>query len=125
MTFEIDFNQSPDYVYIRTAGKASVDGFDKILTGIVNSPNWKTGMKQLVDHSNLQVKYLNSSDMQQILEIVKKNSTKLGNGKCAFVMKNELGFGMARMYELIGGEKIHQGISVFYDINKAIEWLKE
>lgn len=124
MRFEIDFDQSPDYVYIRTEGEASVRGFDKLLAEIVDSPNWKTGTKQLVDHRKLMLDKLTSEDMRTIKDIVKKNSNKLGNGRCAFVINNTLGFGLARMYELLGGKEIHQEIAVFYTIDEAVEWLR-
>ena len=124
MNFEINFDQSPDYVYIQTSGEASIQGFDELLTEIVESPNWKTGIKQLVDHRDLILHKLSPDDMQAIEKVVKKHSEKLGNGRCAFVVKGTLGFGFARMYELIGGETLHQQVGVFYTIEEAVEWLK-
>ena len=61
---------------------------------------------------------------ERIKDIVKKHGKKLGNGRCAFVVKDALGFGIARMYELIGGEGIHIEVGVFYSLNEAAEWLK-
>jgi len=61
--------------------------------------------------------------MQEIKQIVEKHSQKLGDGRCAFVMNDLLGFGLARMYELIGGGNIHFEINVFYTIDEAVEWL--
>lgn len=124
MRFIINFNQSPEYVYIQTDGAASVDGFDELLTEIVNSPNWKTGTKQLIDHRKLKAQKLTSADLNRIKDIVIKNSEKLGNGNCAFVIKDDLGFGLIRMYELLGGDEIHQEIAIFYNIDDAVEWLR-
>jgi len=28
------------------------------------------------------------------------------------------------MYELIGGERVHIEVGVFYSLNEAVEWLK-
>jgi hypothetical protein len=113
MNFEINFDQSPEYVYIQTSGEASIRGFDKLLTAIVGSPEWKTGTKQLIDHRKLILNKITLDDMRIIEDIVKKNIKKLGNGRCAFVVNDALGFGMAKMYELIGGEAMHQEIGVF------------
>lgn len=124
MKFDINFNHLPDYVYIKTSGPASPQGFDKLLTEIVNSPKWKTGTKQLIDHRNLKAEKLLSTDVQRIMEIVGKHSKKLGVGNCAFVVKDNLGFGLIRMYELLGGENVHQEMAVFYNIEEAVEWLK-
>ena len=124
MNFEINFDQSPEYVYIQTSGEASIRGFDELLTAIVESPKWKTGTKQLVDHRKLLLNKITLDDMRIIEHIVKKNINRLGNGRCAFVVNDALGFGMARMYELIGGESMHQQIGVFYTIEEAIKWLE-
>jgi len=125
MKFEINFDHMPEYVLIRTDGEASDRDFDDLLTEIVDSPRWVVGTSQLVDHRELIMNNLTSNGMQRIKDIVKKHSKKLGNGRCAFVVKDALGFGIARMYELIGGESIHLEVRVFYSINEAVEWLKQ
>jgi hypothetical protein len=123
MNFKIDFDPLPDYVFIQTAGEASIRGFDKLLTEIVESPKWKTGTKQLIDHRKLILNKITPDDLRTIENIVKENSKKLGNGRCAFVVNDALGFGLARMYDLLGGEALHQEVGVFYTIEEAIEWL--
>jgi len=124
MTFEISFDLSDEYVYVKTAGHATPEGFDKMITGMINSPQWKPGGKQLIDHRNLNGKNLTSADLQQIGNIVKKYLKLIGFGKCAYLIPDSLGFGLVRMYELMGGEKLHQEMAVFYDMDEAVEWLK-
>ncbi|HSQ85722.1 MAG TPA: hypothetical protein VLM43_13460 [Desulfobacterales bacterium] len=124
MEFKVNFDHMPDYVFVQTQGEASDRDFDDLLTMLVNSPKWVVGTRQLVDHRELIMKNLSSDSMQRIMDIVKKHSEKLGNGRCAFVVKDALGFGIARMYELIGGERIHIEVGVFYSLNEAVEWLK-
>ena len=124
MEFKVNFDHMPDYVFVQTQGEASGRDFDDLITMLVNSPKWVVGTRQLVDHRELIMKNLSSDSMQRIMDIVKKHSKKLGNGRCAFVVKDALGFGIARMYELIGGERIHIEVGVFYSLNEAVEWLK-
>jgi len=124
MEFKIDFDHMPDYVFIQTQGEASDCDFDDLLTEIVNSPRWVVGTRQVVDHRELIMKNLSSNSIQRIMDIVEKHSDKLGNGRCAFIVKDALGFGIARMYELIGGERVHIEVGVFYSLNEAVEWLK-
>lgn len=123
MEFKVNFDHMPDYVFVQTQGEASDRDFDDLITMLVNSPKWVVGTRQLVDHRELIMKNLSSDSMQRIMDIVKKHSKKLGNGRCAFVVKDALGFGIARMYELIGGERIHIEVGVFYSLNEAVEWL--
>lgn len=125
MKFEINFEKSHDYVYVQTDGEASVRGFDELLTEIVESPTWIAGTKQLVDHRKLKPEKLTSEDVRRIEDIVAKHAKKLGNGRCAFVVSNALGFGLVRMYECLGGGKIHNESSVFYTIEEAVEWLED
>lgn len=124
MRFEINFDRSPEYVYVQTEGEASVRGFDEMVTEIVASPNWETGAMQVIDHRKLIINKLTSDDMRAIKEIVRKNSEKLGKGRCAFVVHDKLGYGLARMYELLGGKDLHQEVAVFYTIDEAVEWLR-
>ena len=125
MKFKIDFKQYNDFVLLKTEGHASSDGFEVLLSSLVNSPEWETGKKQLIDHRKLQAKHLTTADLHRIKSVVEMHSKKLGAGNCAFVIADELGYGLIRMYELIGGDSIHQEIAVFYDIDKAVEWLSQ
>ena len=125
MRFEINFEKSSEYVYIKTEGEASVSGFNELLTELIESSDWITGTKQLVDHRKLKLDKLKSVDMGIIRDIVKQHSEKLGNGRCAFVVSGSLGFGFVRMYELLGGNDIHQELAVFYEIDEAVNWLRE
>ena len=125
MEFEIMFDHMPEYVLIRTYGEASAQGFDNLLTTLVNSPEWVVGTRQLVDHRKLSAKHLTNDDMQKIEIISKKYGEQLGGGHVAFVVSNKVSFGMIRMYELLGGEKIHNEIRIFYSINEAAAWLKQ
>jgi len=125
MKFEINFEHMPEYVLIQTEGEASAIGFDELLTTLVNSPKWVTGTDQIVDHRKLLMENLTSDKMKIIRGIVIMHSKQLGGGRCAFVIKGKFEFGMARMYELVGGDKIHIKVGVFRSINEAVEWLKQ
>ena len=124
MKFEIDFDQSPDYVLIKGEGEASVEGFDNLMKALVTSPKWKPGIKQLADHRSLILSGLSSEEVRRLVNIVKQYSEKYGNGPCAFLVKDALAFGLARMYAMLGGEGIHPETNVFYKFEEAIEWLK-
>lgn len=125
MRFEINFENMPEYVLIQTEGEAGVRDFDDLLNELVESPRWVTGTSQIVDHRKLKLDNLDSEAMMQIRDVVGKHSGKLGSGRCAFIVKDDLGFGIARMYDLVGGENLHHGVKVFYSIEDAVEWLRQ
>ena len=124
MTFEISFNDSIKYVYVKTSGNASPDGFDKLMRAIVNFPQFQPGGKQLIDHRNLKGKNITATEMQQIKDVVKKYLKQIGYGKCAYLIPDTLGYGLVRMYELMGGEELHKEMAVFYNMEEAVAWLK-
>ncbi len=115
----------PEYVLIQTGGNAAVQDFDDLLKKLVDAPKWKTGTRQLVDHRKLNMESLNADDMHAIKDIVERYTNKLGRGRCAFVVNSRIGFGISRMYELLGGEAIHGETGVFYSIDAAAEWLQQ
>lgn len=123
MKFNISFEHMPEYVLVQTDGKASVQEFDALLKQLVDAPRWETGTKQLVDHRELKLDHLTIDDMHAIKDVVERYGRKLGKGRCAFVVDNAVGFGISRMYELVGGEGIHGEVGVFYSIDDAAEWL--
>ena len=124
MKFEINFDNMPEYVLITTEGEALAKDFDVLLTTLVDSPTWITGTDQIVDHRKLMMDNVTPNEIKILEGIVKMHSKKLGNGRCAFIVKGDFEFGMVRMYELIGGGKIHIKVGVFHSINEAFEWLK-
>ena len=124
MTFEISFDTSEDYVYVKTAGHASPEGFDRLMTALVNSPQWKRDGKQIIDHRNLKGKNLRAGEIQQIKNIVSNYKEQIGHGKVAYVIPDTLGYGLVRMYELMGGQNLHREMAVFYTLDEAVEWLK-
>lgn len=125
MKFEISFENLPAYVRICTKGKASVRGFEELMCALVHAPEWVPGTSQLVDHRQMVLTHFLPEDMQQIMNIVRNYREKLGKGRCAFVVSDRMGFGFARMYELIGGDAIHTDSNVFYSSKDADEWLKK
>ena len=125
MTFEISFDQSDEFIYVKTAGNASPEGFDKLMTGIVNFPQFQPGGKQLIDHRNLKGKLITAAEVQQIRDVVKKYLKQIGYGKCAYLIPDALGYGLVRMYELMGGEELHKEMAVFYEMDEAVKWLRD
>ncbi len=125
MKFEIDFSPLPDYVLIKTEGKVSVEDIENLFKTLVSSPKWKPGTAQLYDHRKSILKDYPSEDMRTMVNIVKRNSKQLGSGPCALVVKGQLGFGLARMYQMLGGNGIHVKIGIFHTVEEAAEWLKK
>ncbi len=124
MEFILDFDNMPDYALLRTKGPASVEGFRTMVKTLVESPEWIAGTPQIVDHRDLDVTVIAPDELKAVKDILEDFSKDLGPGACAFVMGDELGFGFARMYEIIGGNTVHSNVEVFYSFREALIWIK-
>ncbi|MEN8222132.1 MAG: hypothetical protein ABFR36_02640 [Acidobacteriota bacterium] len=124
MEFTLDFDNMPDFVLLRTSGAASVEGFRAMIKILLESPEWITGTPQIADHRKLDVTVFVPDDLRAVQEMIVGFSEELGAGSCAFVMGDELGFGFARMYELLGGDSVHGNVEVFYSFRDALIWTK-
>ena len=124
MEFILDFENMPDYVLIRTSGSISVEDVDKMMKALINSREWITGSPQIIDHRELDLTDMAADDMRDIWSVLNDHSERLGDGPCAFVVGDELGFGFARMYDLLGGDSIHSKIEIFYQFCDALKWIK-
>ncbi|MCK5222326.1 MAG: hypothetical protein KAR14_12150, partial [Candidatus Aminicenantes bacterium] len=93
MNFILDFENMPDYVLLRTNGSIEVEGVDKMMNDLLNSLEWITDSPQIVDHRELDLTGMAADEMKDIWGIIKNHSERLGDGPCAFVVGDELGFG--------------------------------
>ena len=125
MEFTIKLDRMPAYVLIETRGQPSEHDFDTLLSTLVEAPDWIPGAHQIVDHRDLRVGELTLNLIERIYQVVLHYRDKLGDGKVAIVVQNSCGFGLSRMYDLIGGEHIHRDIDVFYSLDEAARWLEQ
>lgn len=123
MKYEIDFSHFPDYVRVTTFENATVAGFKGVLEEILCSPLWVAGTPLLLDHRRLSAVSLSVEELQLITEYFGFRGNQFGSAKCAIVVSDSLSFGYSRMYELMGGNRIHEEMGVFYDVGEAIQWL--
>lgn len=124
MEFNIHYH-FPEFVCIETRGLASVDGFERLVSTLIQHPRWRTGSNLLLDHRKLEMKDVNYTEMLQIAAVVRSYRDHLGKGRCAFVIRDKLGLGLSRMYGLLGGDALHAAIAVFFQIDQARNWLRE
>lgn len=111
----------PDYVHITTSGQVEVAAFTSLLHELTTSSEWIKGTKQLVDHRNLRG-HLSPGDIKMIQNNVRLFADRLGNGKCAFVMRDIADFLTSEFYA--SSQTIpHSAARSFSDIKPALFWL--
>lgn len=122
MDFQIDFSRMPAYVAITTSGKASLEGFSRLLKSLTEAPEWIAGTPQLVDHRALDLSALSPMGIELIGELTQHLNDQLGNGRVAFVMQGALGILSAENYSSAGNLP-HSSTRTFSSREEAIDWL--
>ncbi len=102
----------------------TVEGFAAALAAILAHVDFRSGMPCLWDsRDTTNIGDLSGSDIRQIGVIMAANASRRGSGKTAVVVSGDLGFGMARMYELVTEGDRANTFRVFRDMEQARTWL--
>ena len=125
MKHSVSYHPELDYLLVTTSGRANVTGFRDFVISLRDHPNWRVGMRVLIDHSNLLVDDFSTDEIRQIVEEAVRINEHLGDFPAAVVMNSELAFGLGRMWQLTlesrGGKD--DRISIFHSRREAENWL--
>ena len=109
---------------VTTSGDASLQGFNDYVKTIFNHEEWKPGGRILSDHSELNAGPLTVDDVQEIAKLVRKNKKLFGKAKLATLVRRDLEYGMARMWDVFVETELGEvSQQLFKDRDKAISWL--
>ena len=79
----------------------------------------------LWNFSDADVSRITRQDMNQIIQFAKLDTHLRKAGRSAFLVNNDLSFGLFRMYEILSENNNHPiKHCVFRDMEKAIHWLE-
>lgn len=110
-------------IIIRLTGKASFQQMALYLRSLIRYPHWEPGSSILLDCRQLSVRHLTTSVIFDIADLFKINGPQLGDGLWAFVMKNTVGYGLARMWQELTTEEVNFSSRIFTTVREALEWL--
>jgi hypothetical protein len=91
------------------------------ITEILDHPDYQLGMKSLTDLQALQ-HHATPQDVRQIAHFILGHGEQVQGGRAAVVVAEDVGFGMARMLELLT-EDSPLAIGVFKNRKEAYDWL--
>ena len=119
-----EFRVGDGFIEVKTYGRAELGGFEGMIKGIVEHPQWAPGGSLLIDHSELDLSDFTPADNKAIVTIVEGMKARLGRARCAFVMPHDLHFGLMRMWEFLVLEHWEGITMTFRSRDAAISWLK-
>ncbi len=121
MTFSV--SKEEGFIIVSMTGKHHVEDFVQFYHELFATS--KSGAIDAViwDARNLNVGHVTEAEIRNIIRGLQKKSDPQKGGKAAWVVDNKLGFGLARMFQLISSDKLPIDIKVFYDLAEAKEWV--
>ena len=89
---------------------------------LVEDPQFRPDMLELSDVRDITGLEVTPEAIRQFVQKDADHAEKLGDHKMAIVVRTDIVFGMARMYEMMTSQNL-PGVGVFRDLNEARKWL--
>ena len=121
---EIRFESDYQSIIIRLKGKASFQHVVLYLKSLLDHHCWNPGLKVLVDCREISIRHLTTQTIYDIAELFKLNTKRIGDGQWAFMMKNKVDYGLARMWQMLTEDYVDFSNQIFLSFEEAREWLE-
>jgi hypothetical protein len=111
-------------VVITTGGSADLEGVKLFGEELITDPRFRAGSTVLVDHSELDLRPLTESDLQEIGRIASGLAERLGDTLFAVVVPDSFTFGRARQSTTLA-QPLDSAVRIFYSRDDAEAWLRD
>jgi len=125
MSFEISSDALPAYFHIKFAGPISPHGAADLLSALISLPQWEKNTPLLIDYRNSTREHYTYNDTSMIVEIMMKYESRIGTGKCAFIVDKPQELWINRTYQFLYAKKFKNETKIFQDYDAAVKWIKE
>ena len=114
-----------DIALVIISGKVTPLGYGQVARDLLNRPEWKPGMKTLIDYSYIDLSEETGAAANFFAEALAPYKEALGRGRCACVNSNPADFGLGRIWQIFMEKLTHLQIGIFYSYEDALRWLSE
>ena len=122
ITYEI--RQNEDIIQVQMSGIFSLKEFDAFYKGLMQTISKEKIWSILWDLREVDLSKVNRELISSVIEHISLwSDKKRQGGKAACVMKDDFGYGMGRMFEMIAYGKLDPSIKIFKDVDEAMSWL--
>ena len=125
MAVDIRHDPGKGFLIITVTGQLSHEEYQAAMDEITQSEQYPADINALWDVRDQDFMNVTSGTVKRIIEISKKYPQR-GASQVAFIVKDDLAYGMLRMYELSSsGEEpdSSQNLRVFRDYSEGERWL--
>ena len=122
MGYTIDFRD--DTAFVEVVGEFSYDMWAPYIDALYGSPHYRLGTNLLLDMRRADFGAPFPNDLTEAVSAYKKHLRRIG-GKAAYVVANDVGYALARLFDAKVRSESDQQRRVFTDIDEALDWLRE
>ena len=125
MAIDLRFDMNKSILYVFVTGSITIHEFQDTMERMTHSKEFPPHVNALWDLRELDLAAVDAGFWRGIIH-VRKQFPERGNARLAHVVKDDLGFGMLRMYENLSDSDpggLEQRIMVFRSIGEAENWL--
>ena len=120
--YKFTIDTATNFIHVEFDGEISIDEYRRLLTEIVESPDFRQNPSLLIDQTKGSLT-VSIEDARSHPAFVRGLQEKLGEPTIAVVVGSDFDFGMNRMFELSGDAILKHTGKVFRDLTEAREWL--
>lgn len=124
MEFTLSIDKDKNLAIIKSSGTADVSEIILYQKKLVEHPDWKPGINILVDHTDLITTHLTFQQIQAISKSITAFAKELGDGRLALVVRTMMGYGLARMWQILTSELSNLNIKIFRSLEHAEQWVE-
>jgi hypothetical protein len=123
MEYKLFLNKEHSYFVTEASGTVDTQGLLNLFEKIIKHEDWYTGLNTLINFSEITLVTLKSDEISQISNMTKSLKKVLGDGRCAFVMNQQVDYGLARMFQMMTEPHVDFQIEIFTSLTEAETWL--
>ena len=111
-----------DCIFIKWSEVVSAHDFIAFNRVLVQDPNYRSGLKRLVDVRGLEVEVSFDEIDEMVRENINKRDASEGHRKVAILVSSDLGYGLTRILGTMA-DQTRTVVRPFRNLDEAVSWL--
>jgi hypothetical protein len=121
MPIEFRYDLKKKAIFGTVKSPATIEDFKAAMNAVMTSDQFPPDMRTLWDMRELDFTQIDRNFQTKLVKI-RKQFPERGAARLAFIVADDLGFGMSRMFEMLTGDASGR-IGVFKSFSEGEEWL--
>lgn len=123
MQYKIEISQDSQYALVKSEGIACSVDFINIVQDLMNHSDFELETPGIYDFREINTEKISTKDIRVISNFVKTNQEQFENSRWALIFNDDLGYGLARMWQATTEMDVNFQIHILKDEEKAFNWV--